>query len=87
MKTTDVSRELEQARRHAELANFEVEEASSPDRVSTNKMENILAHAEEIFASAKSLLTGNERSESPEKREQIRTALISQVEAEAQKLA
>jgi uncharacterized membrane protein YccC len=85
--TAETGKSFELARRYAELTQFEFEEASSPDRVSTNKMENILAHAEEIFASAKSLVTGDERSESPEKREQIRLALISQVKAEAQKLA
>jgi uncharacterized membrane protein YccC len=83
----EISRELEQAQRQAELTGFEFEESSATDQISTSRLENVLVRAEEIFASAKSLVNDIERNESWEKREQIRLALISQVKAEAQKLA
>ena len=74
------SKSFEQARRYIELTQFESEESSATDQVSTSKLENILARAEEIFASAKSLVQGDERQD------QTRTALLSEITAEVQRL-
>jgi uncharacterized membrane protein YccC len=76
----ETSKSFEQARRYADLTVFELEESSATDQVSTSKLENILARAEEIFASAKSLVEGDERQD------QTRTALLSEITAEVQRL-
>ncbi|HEX4706838.1 MAG TPA: FUSC family protein, partial [Candidatus Udaeobacter sp.] len=76
----ETAKSFDQARRYAELTQFESEESSATDQVSTSKLENILVRAEEIFASAKSLVQGDERQD------QTRTALLSEVTAEAQRL-
>jgi uncharacterized membrane protein YccC len=76
----ETSKSFEQARRYADLTVFELEESSATDQVSTSKLENILARAEEIFASAKSLVQGDERQD------QTRTALLSEITAEVQRL-
>ena len=76
----ETSKSFEQARRYVELTQFESEESSATDQVSTRKLENTLARAEEIFASAQSLVQGDERQD------QTRTALLSEITAEVQRL-
>jgi uncharacterized membrane protein YccC len=75
-----VSTELSQAQRQAELASFESEELGATDQASKNELEDVLAHAQEIFASAKSLVQGDERQD------QTRTALLSEITANVQRL-
>jgi uncharacterized membrane protein YccC len=76
----ETSKSFDQARRYIELTQFESEESSATDQVSTSKLENILVRAEEIFASAKSLVLGDERQD------RTRTALLSEITAEVQRL-
>jgi uncharacterized membrane protein YccC len=76
----ETSKSFDQARRYIELTQFESEESSATDQVSTSEFENILVRAEEIFASAKSLVQGDERQD------QARTALLSEITAEVQRL-
>jgi multidrug resistance protein MdtO len=76
----ETAKSFDQARRYVELTQFESEESSATDQVSTSKLENILVRGEEIFASAKSLVQGDER------RDQTRTALLSEITAEVQRL-
>ena len=76
----DTSKSFDQARRYIELTQFESEESSATDQVSTSEFENILVRAEEIFASAKSLVQGDERQD------RTRTALLSEITAEVQRL-
>jgi uncharacterized membrane protein YccC len=76
----ETSKSFDQAHRYLELTQFESEESSATDQVSTSKLENILVRAEEIFASAKSLVRGDERQD------QTRTALLSEITAEVQRL-
>ena len=76
----EIAKSFDQARRYIELTQFESEESSATDQVSTSKLENILVRAEEIFASAKSLVQGDERQD------QTRTALLSEITAEVQRL-
>jgi uncharacterized membrane protein YccC len=76
----ETAKSFDQARRYIELTQFESEESSTTDQVSTSKLENILVRAEEIFASAKSLVQGDERQD------QTRTALLSEITAEVQRL-
>jgi hypothetical protein len=76
----ETSKSFDQAHRYLELTQFESEESSATDQVSTSKLENILVRAEEIFASAKSLVRGDERQD------QTRTALLSEIKAEVQRL-
>src|SRR6267142_787531 len=78
--TGETAKSFEQARRYIELTQFESEESSATDQVSTSKLENIPVRAEEIFASAKSLVQGDERQD------QTRTALLSEITAEVQRL-
>jgi uncharacterized membrane protein YccC len=81
-----VSTELVQAQRQAKLAAFEFEESAAPDQASKNKLENILAHAEEIFASVKSLITDAASTRSAEAQNRIRTTLQREIAAETEKL-
>ena len=74
------SRSFEQARRYADLTVFESEELRAADRPTNTKLENILVRAEEIFASAKSLVRGDAQQN------QSRTALLSETAAELQRL-
>ena len=76
----ETAKSFDQARRYVELTQFESEESSATDQVSMSKLENILVRAEEIFASAKSLVQGDERQD------QTRTALLSEITAEVQRL-
>jgi uncharacterized membrane protein YccC len=76
----ETAKSFEQARRYIELTQFESEESSAIDQESTSKLENILVRAEEIFALAKSLVQGDE------KRDQTRTALLSEITAEIQRV-
>jgi hypothetical protein len=76
----ETAKSFDQARRYVALTQFESEESSATDQVSTSKLENILVRAEEIFASAKSLVLGDERQD------QTRTALLSEITAEVQRL-
>jgi hypothetical protein len=73
-------RSVEQARRYSELTQFELEESPLSDRLTKTKLESILARAEEIFASAKSLVQGDARQN------QSRTTLVSETAAELQRL-
>ena len=76
----ETAKSFDQARRYVELTQFEFEESSATDQVSTSKLENILVRAEEIFASAKSLVQGDERQD------ETRAALLSEITAEVQRL-
>jgi multidrug resistance protein MdtO len=76
----ETSKSFEQARRYAELTVFESEELRADDRLTNTKLESILARAEEIFASAKSLAQGDD------KQNQSRTTLLSEIAAELQRL-
>jgi hypothetical protein len=76
----ETSKSFDQARRYIVLAQFESEEYSATDQVSTSKLENILVRTEEIFASAKSLVQGDEGQD------QTRTGLLSEITAEVQRL-
>ena len=78
--TAETSRSFDQARRYAELTAFESEESPAADRLTKTKLESILARAEEIFASAKSLVQGDAQQN------QTRTALLSEIRAEVQRL-
>jgi sugar-specific transcriptional regulator TrmB len=74
------SKSLDQARRHAELTQFEFEESPDREPTSLENLETTLSRAEEIFASAKSLVQGDA------KENQSRTALQSEIAAELQRL-
>src|SRR4030095_5307181 len=76
----ETAKSFDPARRYVELTQFESEESSATDQLSTSKLENILVRAEEIFASAKSLVQGDERQD------QTRTALLSEITSEVQRL-
>ena len=76
----ETSKSFDQARRYIELTQFDSEESSATDQVSTSEFENILVRAEEIFASAKSLVQGDERQD------HARTALLSEITVEVQRL-
>src|SRR5882672_10654594 len=76
----ETSESFDQARRYIELTQFEFEESPNGERTSTSKLENILVRAEEMFASAKLLVEGDERQD------QTRTALLSEIAAETEKL-
>jgi uncharacterized membrane protein YccC len=78
--TAETSRSFDQARRYAELTAFEFEESGAADQLPKTKLESILARAEEIFASAKSLVQGDAQQN------QSRTALLSEIGAELQRL-
>jgi uncharacterized membrane protein YccC len=77
---SETSKSFEQARRYADLTVFESEELRAADRLTNTKLESILARAEEIFASAKSLARGDE------KQNQSRTALLSEIADELQRI-
>ena len=77
---SETSNGFERARRYAGLTVFESEELRAADRLTNTKLESILAHAEEIFASAKSLAQGDAQQD------QSRTALLSETAAELQRL-
>lgn len=51
----EIPKEFDQARQQAELANFEIEESPSRDRVSTRSTGTVLEPAEDIFVPATSL--------------------------------
>ena len=76
----ETSKSFEQARRYADLTVFESEELRAADRLTNIKLESILARAEEIFASAKSLARDDD------KQNQSRTTLLSEIAAELQRL-
>ncbi len=78
--TAETSKSFDQARRYAELTAFEFEESGAADQLPNTKLESILARAEEIFASAKSLVRGDAEQN------QSRTALLSETAAELQRL-
>jgi hypothetical protein len=71
---------------HQKIVFQVTEESSARDQAPTRKMENILAHAQEIFALAKSLVNDDEKNESPEKQSQTRALLLSEIAAEVQGL-
>ena len=70
--TAETSRSFDQARRYAELTAFEFEESGAADQLPKTKLESILARAEEIFASAKSLVRGDAKAKSDSHRSAIR---------------
>jgi uncharacterized membrane protein YccC len=76
----EISKTFDQARRYAELTTFESEESPAADRLTKTKLESILGRVEEIFASAKSLVQGDAQQN------QSRTALLSEIVAELQRL-
>ena len=76
----ETSRSFDQAKRYAELTQFEFEESPSSERTSLENLEETLSRAEEIFTSAKSLVQGDERQN------QSRTALQSEIAAEVRRL-
>jgi multidrug resistance protein MdtO len=78
--TAETSRSFDQARRYAELTAFEFEESGAADQRPKTKLESSLARAQEIFASAKSLVQGDAQQN------QSRTALLSETAAELQRL-
>jgi len=80
----ETSKSFEQARRYADLTAFEFEESPNGERTSLGNLETTLARADEIFASAKSLVQGGERND--ERQNQTRTALLSEITAEVQRL-
>jgi len=75
------STSFDQAKRYAELTQFELEESPSSERTSLENLEETLSRAEEIFASAKSLVQGDA------KQNQSRTALQSEIAVELQRLS
>jgi multidrug resistance protein MdtO len=77
---TETSRSFDQARRYVELTQFEFEESPNRDRTSLGNFERTLSRAEEIFASAKSVVQGDAQQN------QSRTALRSEVAAELRRL-
>ena len=82
----ETSKNLEQARRYADLTAFEFEGSAAPDQASKSRLENILAHAEEIFASVKSLITDTGSTRSAEAQNRLRTILQHEIAAETEKL-
>jgi hypothetical protein len=76
----ETSKSLDQAKRYVELTQFEFEESPDRDRSSLGNLETSLSRAEEIFASAKSLVQGGA------KQNQSRTALQFEITAELQRL-
>ena len=78
------STSFDHTRRYVELTQFEFEESPDRDRTSLGNLETTLARADEIFASAKSLVQGGERND--ERQDQTRTALLSEIRAEVQRL-
>ena len=71
---------FDRAKRYVELTQFELEESRDRDRTSLENLEETLSGAEEIFASAKSLMQGDA------KQNQSRTALRSEIAAQLQRL-
>ena len=80
----ETAKSFDQTRRYVELTQFEFEESPDRDRTSLGNLETTLARADEIFASAKSLVQGGERND--ERQDQSRTALLSEIRAEVQRL-
>jgi Fusaric acid resistance protein family len=80
----ETSKSLDQARRYVGLTQFEFEESPNGERTSLGNLETTLARADEIFASAKSLVQGGERND--ERQNQTRTALLFEIRAEVQRL-
>ena len=80
----ETAKSFDQTRRYVELTQFEFEESPDRDRTSLGNLETTLARADEIFASAKSLVQGGERND--ERQGQTRTALLSEIRAEVQRL-
>jgi multidrug resistance protein MdtO len=80
----ETAKSFDQTRRYVELTQFEFEESPDRDRTSLGNLETTLARADEIFASAKSLVQGGERND--ERQDQTRTALLSEIRAEVQRL-
>src|SRR4029077_19938564 len=76
----ETSRRFDQAKRYVELTQFEFEESPSNEQTSLENLEESLSRAEEIFASAKSLVQGEQ------KQNQSRSALQSEIAAELQSL-
>jgi uncharacterized membrane protein YccC len=71
---------LDRAKRYVELTQFDFEESPDRDRTSLETLEETLSRAEDIFASAKSLVQGDAEQN------QSRTALQSEIASELQRL-
>jgi uncharacterized membrane protein YccC len=71
---------FDQVKRYVQLTQFEFEESPDRDRTSLENLEETLSRAEEILASAKSLVQGDA------KQNQSRTALLSEIAAELRRL-
>jgi uncharacterized membrane protein YccC len=76
----EISKTFGQARRYAELTAFEFDESPDRDRTALHDLESTQSRAEDIFASAKSLVQRDARQN------QSRTALRSEVAAELRRL-
>jgi hypothetical protein len=76
----ETAKSFDQVRRYVVVTQFESEESSATDQVSTSKLEDILVRAEEIFASAQSLVQSDERQD------ETRAALLSEITTEVQRL-
>jgi hypothetical protein len=76
----ETAKSFDQARRYVELTEFEIEDSRQGDRTSLGILKTTLSRAEEIFASTRSLVQGDERQD------QTRTALLSEITAEIQSL-
>ena len=77
---TETSRSFDQARRYVELTQFEFEESPNLDRTSLGDLERTFSRAEEILASAKSVVQRDAQQN------QSRTVLRSEVAAELRRL-
>jgi len=76
----ETAKSLDQAKRYVQLTRFEFEESPDRDRTSLGNLEGMLSRAEDVFASAKSLVQGDAEQN------QSRTALRSEIAAELQRL-
>ena len=74
------SASFDRAKRYVQLTQFEFEESPDRDRTSLGNLESMLSRADEIFASAKSLVQGDAKPD------QSRSALQSEIAAELQTL-
>ena len=77
----ETAKSFDQARRYVELTEFEIEDSRQGDRTSLGILKTALSRAEEIFASAKSLV------QSDEMQDQTRTALLAKITTEVQRLS
>jgi hypothetical protein len=72
-----ISKNFDEARRYAELTQFEFEESPDRERISLGNLESILSRAERVLANATSPASDHERNEMRQ--------LASQIETEVQR--